>query len=126
MWLFTKYGFFSAVLKLDGSGLLKVRARARGDLVNLLAFFPAQDQPEILISPDRDYPYRVITDQTTWADVVHALAMDLDYNNFKGARGNPVLSKCLHDVWGVMLDHEDREAKDARRLHFDEEMGHKS
>lgn len=114
MWLFTRYGFFSAVEALkggrDGSRpdphRVVVRARLKRHLVNLADRFGAFSPADITRNDTSDYRYRVVLDKKVWAAVCLKLAEDITYDNFKSA--------CKHDlpddheyhdalgrVWGV-------------------------
>ena len=87
MWIASKHGFYSIVLKDDG---LHVRARNRGDLVNLCAAarFPFN---QIMATPCGDYTYRLILKRPRHAKEIErmwaALANSIDYPNFKEAVG---------------------------------------
>lgn len=86
MWLFTIYGFFSVVFKKDKKQWVNIRARVKGDLETLLKHWPvgAGDTPEILTTPDNDYPYRILVDEPTWFVVCAMLAQSvLSVENFK-------------------------------------------
>ncbi len=118
MWIFTKYGFYSAVCARQGGGehgqpidpgRIMVRARLRGHLEALVAKFPEQlGQCEIMAFPGTDYAYRVFVPKADWANVLAALGDDLDYDNFKSAvarhQGYNNYERALHDVWSVMHD----------------------
>lgn len=96
MWLFTRYGQFSAVcgrklLKTGKRGavdtsVMLIRARVREHLVNLFDFcLPGLEpvHPEILESDGTDYRFRVIVPHATWVTIATRLAEDVDYDNFK-------------------------------------------
>jgi len=90
---------------------MKVRARARGDLVNLLKLIPDRKKYEVLTSWDRDYPYRIIVPPEVWTAVVTKMAASISYDNHKSAcAGGPLGWKQLHEVWLAMTGHEDEEA----------------
>lgn len=117
MWLFTKYGFYSAVCSRSGDGSLKqpvdpdkimVRARVRAHLDNLKQAFPAElGACEVRESSTNDYRWRLFVAKPVWSQVVGALVMDVDYDNFKG-KVHVVMPQddradytgCLHSVWG--------------------------
>jgi hypothetical protein len=86
MWIASKYGWFSIVKKADG---FHIRARRRGDLVNLSKLFDPQgmrpSRPEIVRSyPGSDYPWRMITPQYWVVEQMVSLMVDqIDYPNFK-------------------------------------------
>lgn len=84
MWIASKHGFYSIVLKEGG---LHVRARKRGDMVNLCA---AARIPfnKIIPTPYGDYTHRLILRSARdrrelWSAVWKALAESIDYPNFK-------------------------------------------
>jgi hypothetical protein len=118
MWVFTKYGFFSAVCARKGDGRytqpvdpdrIMVRSRLRSHLDALLNRFPdALGDCEIQTFPGADYAYRVFVAKPAWSDVLAALAEEIDYDNFKSevarhlGSGGAAYEKALHDVWEVM------------------------
>src|SRR4051812_9698180 len=93
MWIFTKYGFFSAVCARQGDGghsepadpdLIMVRARVRGHLEALKSSFPKLlDDYKIQVSKSTDYAYRIFVPKPTWVQVLAAMAEETDYDNFK-------------------------------------------
>ncbi len=116
MWVFCKYGFFSAVCARQGGGShgnpvdpgrIMVRARLREHLESLVAAFPEElAGVEIVQTPSTDYRYRVFVDKPVWAQVMAALVNDLDYDNFKNAAAqrhghSSNYVNVLHDVWGI-------------------------
>jgi len=118
MWLFTKYGFYSAVCARQEDGKkhqpvdpkrMMIRARVREHLENLLERFPDElAGAEILKSTDTDYAFRLFMSKTAWATVVEKLAGETNYDNFKAAVGHQQGTagtgylQALHDVWEVM------------------------
>lgn len=118
MWLFTKYGFYSAVCARQGDGShsravdpsrIMVRTRLRSHLENLQKRFPAElGAIQIMEFPGTDYACRLFVDKADWVKVVSVLVGEMDYDNFKGkvhefqradASG---YEEALHDVWSVM------------------------
>jgi hypothetical protein len=118
MWVFTKYGFFSAVCARKGNGQygqpvdpdrIMVRARLGSHLDALLKRFSDRlDGIEIQTFPGTDYAFRIFVAKPVWSDVLAALAAETDYDNFKAEvashQGNDgkAYGKSLHDVWEVM------------------------
>lgn len=118
MWLFTKYGFYSAVCAERGDGShdepldperLMVRARLREHLEALKHRFPnLLGGCEIMESSGGDYSFRIFASKPAWVEVVAALAEETDYDNFKNAvaahqNGHAGhYSRALHGVWDVM------------------------
>lgn len=118
MWLFTKYGFFSAVCARQGDGShdkpidnnrIMARARVREHLEELKHRFPTDlGQSEIQASVSTDYAYRLFVPKVAWVQVLAALADEIDYDNFKSEvarHQGPAgvhYERALHDVWSVM------------------------
>jgi hypothetical protein len=119
MWIFTKYGFFSAVCAKPGKGQpgqpvdpdrLMVRARVRNHLESLKNRFPESlGVCPIEAHVGTDYAYRIFVPKGTWAKVIAALTDEIDYGNFKsevrrhGGKEGEAYEHALHDVWGVMF-----------------------
>lgn len=111
MWIFTKYGFFSAVCahkeesKQPDVDQIMIRARIREHLRALTERFPALDEP-IRDSTGTDYKYRVITTKAKWVEILTQLGEEIDYSNFKSevaaTRGHDNYEQSLHKVWSVM------------------------
>ncbi len=122
MWIFTKYGFYSAVCARQGGGergqpvdpdRIMVRARVCEHLEVLIAKFPEQfGQSEIKAFTGTDYAYRIFVPKPDWMNVLAGLGDDLDYDNFKSAvarhQGHNHYEHALHDVWSVMHDVQER------------------
>lgn len=127
MWLFTRYGFYSAASasKPDGSldaATVMIRARSADHLKNLQQRFPALAPAEILTWPNRDYRYRLIAPKTVWAAVVAELAQEQEWSNFKsevarhqGVAGSEYVH-ALNEVWSVMSDLQETHNRRRRRL----------
>ena len=119
MWIFTRYGFFSAVCAKQGDGKqgqpidpdrIMVRTRVRGHLEALMKRFPDLLGPcEIREFPRADYAFRIFVDKRVWSAVLSSLAEDTHYDNFKSevahhqGRAGATYEDSLHDVWSVML-----------------------
>lgn len=118
MWLFTKYGFFSAVCARQGDGragrpvdrdTIMVRARLRSHLENLQRRFSGLlGRFEIREFAGSDYAFRIFVPKAAWSDALVALNDELDYDNFKtevGKHQGPpgaAYQQALHQVWSVM------------------------
>ena len=76
MWLFTTTGFVSAVK--HGPDLV-IRARDAKSLEPIAAF----GKLNIKHTPANDYPYRITTDNDTFARWTHYMCQTIDYSNFK-------------------------------------------
>ena len=118
MWIFTKYGFYSAVCARQGDGShgqpvdsdrIMVRARVRSHLEALRdRFADLISNNEIKEFVGTDYAFRIFVPKTVWSQVVAELTSELDYDNFKsevarhqGSDG-AAYEHSLHDVWSVM------------------------
>jgi len=108
MWLFTRYGFFSATVSTLAPDAIQVRARDRNHLERLAERFPDElGSPKILDTKDADYRYRIIIRRSEWPKLAARLAEDVDYGNFKSEAAARFGSKskyvdALHRVWGLM------------------------
>lgn len=106
MWIFTKYGFFSAVCAAKGKGIdpdkIIVRARVYDHLVALQKRFGLNHK--IVVSHDTDYRCRIFVPKETWVRVAKELAAEIDYGNFKDeCHGkDPAYDKALLSVWTTM------------------------
>lgn len=113
MWVFTKLGFVSIVCATDQvkggamDGMLMVRARDRKHLEALRATYPVLMGGDIVESPTNDYGFRIFVPKEFVAEFMAALALDVDYTNFKGAvgkqEGSDVYLSVLHSIWSVAL-----------------------
>ena len=124
MWIFSKYGFFSAVCARQGDGShgqpvdperMMVRARDRRHLEALIARYPKfLGDAEIKAFPGTDYAYRIFVPKAVWAKVLAGLGDDVDYDNFKSevarfqGRDGAAYEHALHDVWSVMYGLQER------------------
>ena len=118
MWLFTRYGFFSAVCGRQGNGKhgqpvdpdrIMVRARLRSHLKALQERFPdLLGDCDIQEFVGTDYAFRLFVPKSVWVRVVAGLADETDYDNFKGevarhqGKAGAAYERSLHDVWSVM------------------------
>lgn len=90
MWIFCKYGFFSAVQHTDKPDTLLVRARFKGDLDRLIKAMTPEEynlsgKPKVQFTPDADYRYRAEIRKIVFAELIRETAEDIDYPNFKDA-----------------------------------------
>ena len=118
MWIFTKHGFYSAVCARQGNGehgqpvdanRIMVRARLRAHLEALQArFADLLGSCEIREFAGSDYAFRIFIPKSVWAQVVCALAEEIDYENFKSEAARHqgeagIAYECsLHEVWTAM------------------------
>lgn len=81
MWLFTPFGFFSAVRK-RGDSDLTIRSRTRGDLLRLRRhYLPELTEP--VAHQGGDYPWRGRCAPEAFGKAVDRIARQIDYDNFK-------------------------------------------
>lgn len=121
MWLFTKYGFFSAVNARKGDGSrgqpvdpdwFMIRARNRKHLENLKAAYPEHFEGVVITdSAHTDYRCRMFVSKTVWATVLSQLVTDQCYDNFKHETQRAKIADVeyeavLHRVWGVMYGYQ--------------------
>ena len=92
MWVFTKYGMYSAVCARKGDGSkanppdphrMMIRARDEDHLIRLRNRFPSLKRYTIKKSPHNDYCFRLIIPKWRWLRVMHGLIREQDYDNFK-------------------------------------------
>jgi len=107
MWIFTPTGFVSAVYK---EGAMQVRARDKQSLASL----EAKTGLPVKHTPLADYPYRLSTSISDFANWAFEQALAIDYSNFKSevadVRGYG-FAKPLNKVWSVMHEVEDEGAR---------------
>ena len=108
MWIFSETGFVSAICK--SGDLMQVRARDRQSLEDL----SVSAGEEIIKTPQGDYPYRVELVREQFITWMIDQMQEISYNNFKSrvhdTRGYDFVHP-LHQVWSVMHDVEDKEAR---------------
>jgi hypothetical protein len=124
MWIMTTRGFYSAVQKRGDAdeGMVTIRARVKADLERLGDLLP--DAKPYRQRGYSDYPWRVRVTAEEWAAAVKAMALEIDYSNFKnevkrvqGGKRAQVYSR----VWGVLLSLQpSRRYSGRRRYRFDE------
>jgi hypothetical protein len=113
MWVFSVYGFFSAVCGRGKRGevladTIMIRARSKAHLEALRRRFPVLLRGvRIKATPANDYGFRVVVPKLIWCEVSDALAREVEYANFKDAakRARPedaAYLHALHEVWEAM------------------------
>ena len=122
MWVFTTDGFFSAVQFDSEKEIIQVRSRAEDNLVRLIKRLQGlgYSKEDIICTPDRDYPWRIMMKREDWARYLSDYATDdLWYTDFKSSlrfgtgHSDPQRLQALAEVWGVMYDrYEDRPTRD--------------
>lgn len=106
MWLMTPTGFYSIVEKPTDrkQATLTIRARVRGDLVDLKkSFCPSLGR--IRESEDTDYRYRATAKRSDIAQAMARMIDGLSYSNFKSEvaeRQGFERAHLYHDVWNVL------------------------
>lgn len=120
MWIFTQDGYISVVQHFTptpGAELL-MRSRSAGHLADLLCLVITEEEADarIQVTPDHDYPYRIVVSRELFGQVVAASMARLDYSNFKG-RCSQTLGGAdagvLNRIWAAthgFTDNEDLEA----------------
>lgn len=86
MWIFCKYGFFSAVQHKDKTDKLLIRARFEGDLERLAGGLPEDERKlcsSITETPHADYRFRMEIPKCVFAKIMERISSEIDYANFK-------------------------------------------
>jgi hypothetical protein len=118
MWIFTNYGFVSAVAHSEKAGVLLVRAREPGVLEKLCERHAIPAKVET--TPCADYLYRMEFGRKAFAAVVSDEITRIDYPNFKSSvrAAQPANTSRLHaalmDVWCVMRGLQQETARSLR------------
>lgn len=124
MWIFTKYGFFSAVCAKKNGGMsreidndsIMVRARSKEHIENLQNRFAIIKNCEISEFPSADYRFRIFVSKKLWSKILEEISQETNYSNFKNEVSNYVSKNngdyayvdCLHDVWSIMYEFQNR------------------
>jgi len=115
MWVLTKFGFFSIVLKGGdvAANTLTVRGRARTDLEALRdRYLP--DMGEIVVGGGTDYKYRAKVPRASLGAAMQQIILDIDYSNFKDEVAHeqgPGRCHLYHQVWDVLYKLQDEKPK---------------
>jgi len=107
VWIASKYGFFSVILK---EGSYHIRARVEGDLGQLLKDTNVEGLAKVRVheTRDADYRFRVVLPEGSpvYAAIMNTLVTSIDYPNFKGhIAGSPTQQHKLHayhQIWDIM------------------------
>lgn len=108
MWIFTNFGFVSAVQHREKKETLLVRAREPGVLEHLAARHGLD--LKIRTTPHADYLYRAEIAKDVFAAIIADEIGRINYANFKSAFRSPIAKNthrshdALMDVWMVMND----------------------
>jgi len=111
MWTFTTDGFYSIVCK-PGDAHLTVRARRAGDLDRLRQRWLPTLGPTIL-GKGTDYPARATCGRRELGDALLAMALDIDYPNFKSRLAETLGADhvaAAHRVWTALRGLEEPDA----------------
>jgi hypothetical protein len=118
MWVFTKFGFLSAVAKPeDGPNRLTVRARKREHLEAFRReYCPRMDSP--MRMPMADYRWHAKVNKKAFARAMSEAALDIDYVNFKdqakATAGAEFAQRC-GQVWNVLYQLQAADERPAER-----------
>jgi hypothetical protein len=115
MWVFSKYGMFSAVIDKRDNDKLVVRSRHRRHLEMLLyrfdsTFVHGGKPPVIEEAVGTDYPYRIVVAKDQWADMLFAMGNEISYTNFKNMSESRVrllgrsYVDALHEIWQALWE----------------------
>lgn len=110
MWVFTQYGFLSAVARPTAPDQLSIRGRDKLSLYSLIAFAEDVDRQsevtDIIEGAGTDYPFRVYASRSLLTEYLAAELSDLEYTNFKSqvmkTRGVEVERVFLR-VWSALF-----------------------
>ena len=80
MWMYTKHGAYSVVEHRSGEEM-QVRTRHRQYLENLME--AAEVSHEIVVTPDRDYEFRIVVSKAEWEVIGKYLLASITYPDFK-------------------------------------------
>lgn len=108
MWIFTTFGFFSAVEHRDDHKRLLVRGRVRED-IEALSSALHETSEFVQDTPDADYPYRIDVGKFEFAQLMAQSITSIDYDNFKNEVAQSQgysRAKLYGNVWGQMHDAE--------------------
>ena len=107
MWVFCKAGFFSAVEHREKPESVMVRARFENDLEGLCMKHGIK--PEVNVTPDADYRYRMTFLKSDWAEIMRREAELIDYDNFKDAvHEGTVRDRAYMGCWRALVSAQGR------------------
>jgi hypothetical protein len=120
MWIATKIGFFSIVLRPEREGakehVFHIRARAGADIDAIISLLePVLKRPlRLFETPDADYHWRIILRPGELAPALAALAATVDYPNFKDEihSSDTQADKldAYSDLWSALYEIQSRES----------------
>lgn len=114
MWVFCKHGGVSVTeapsyadpeLTDHGHRCIQVRGRDLMSLERIRREYAPDDASTIETTPERDYAYRFYVSRTGIGVMMAAMAMSIDYDNFKSAAEGPsYYMQLLNAIWSRWLD----------------------
>jgi len=120
MWIATKIGFYSIVLRPEKEGaknnVYHIRARTGADIDAVISLLePVLKRPlRLFETPDVDYHWRIILKPEELAPALAALAATVDYPNFKDEihASDTQADKldAYSDLWTALYDLQSRES----------------
>lgn len=114
MWIFLNDSFVSVVEDRADSSLLVVRARKEGDVERFLQGAMAAEL-RVVQTDHADYRFRASVPRRVVARVLEAVALSLDYPNFKDSVDDDERHAIYSRVWSVALGLDERQG--ARRFY---------
>ena len=113
MWLFTDKAFVSAVQSPTDPDMIVVRARAEIHLYDFIRSNKDINVENMLVTPERDYPYRIFLTRDQFKSLMIEAIDDLNYFDFKShckadERFHRHHLEAMTDVWGIMYDSQKR------------------
>ena len=105
MWIFTPYGFFSAVTDRNNHNRLLIRTRARKDLDEFRKNYCRRLGPTIdskQLGRGSDYPFRAFVGKKAFSNAMSRVIADMTYGNFKSSVKDNTRHNVYMDVWSTM------------------------
>lgn len=106
MWIFTNFGFVSAVAHRDNKDTLLVRAREPGVLEMLARRHNVKTK--VVKTKNADYLYRAEFKKNVFSAIIADEVMRITYGNFKNSfraakqKNTYISHNALMDVWSIM------------------------
>lgn len=100
MWVCLNNAFFSIVKDNFNKNNLLVRARDAESIPNVFG------EMTVLVTPDRDYMYRVSLPRETVAQVIAENIANINYGNFKDSVKDKMLANTYSNVWYEMYKYQ--------------------
>lgn len=112
MWVMTSFGILMPSLRpaetipAGDDRTIQIRTRRESELLWLKALY-FKDMEEIVFYPHTDYEYRTYCTPDKLAEVLGAIARDIDYTKFKPTTeifGEKKLHNVYNRIWGILYD----------------------